>query len=230
MFASLSHALSGTPSPAKAEHACREWFASLCTNLESKVGNDPAVALLKEADFQAAFFRIVSTACAACFKEPNKGKQRIALRHLIVECCERSHRATHYLSKRDEERQILSERFFSTNSKTETDQQCVVDSQLYNTAALVFKSLGGKYFDDFKDGDWFVVMSSSGRRLIECQMDTAIQKAQGSALLSPMEAALEAFGQKYKAMSAVVFSGANCGLAEFDDAPRPSEGLVQGPV
>lgn len=226
MLSRLLRAFGGVPASVKADRMCREWFANLCANLEANVGDDRTIALMKEADFQTAFFKTVSAACAEIFEEPGKGSQKTRLRRYIVDFYERSHSAKHYLSKNDDERQILAERFFAPNSRCQTDQQCAFDVQLFNVAALVIRNLGGKYFGDFRNGDWFVVMSAASRRVIEYRMNVEIQRAKGDALLPLVEAALETFEQHYRETTEIVFSGGNYNVdpADFeDDPPEPQE-------
>ena len=50
-------ASNGTPTPAKAERACRESFVNLCANFERTAPDDPVIALYRNADFRATFFK-----------------------------------------------------------------------------------------------------------------------------------------------------------------------------
>lgn len=207
-------------------------FTNLSANLQSKAGDDPSVALYNDQTFKDAFFKLVSSACAVCFNGGNKKKQMIKMRYVILECFEKSQGAQHYLSKVDDERQILAERFFSPATKIDLDSQCFLDNQLYQSAALVFRGLSGKYFGDFKHGDWFVVLSASARRVIKYRMDCAIHKAQGSPLVAVMEMALQSFEQEYREVSEVVFAGGNYNVnpVDFEESPPPKEVPSQKPA
>jgi hypothetical protein len=222
MFERIKRHLAGVLHPITAERQCRAWFDNSLTNLKAMELDEQTNALLSSAKFKSEFYSYLGDTCTRCLSITDRKVQKINLRREVVARTEEMIMAETYLSKPIADRQILSDRVFFKRSREENDKYFQYRKTFSAHAALIVRQLAGTHFDDYRRGDWFVVLNHSARLVVRYKLDNTILAAKGDALGTVVEAALRTFEQNYRNVEQVVFDGGNYDVNPADYAERPT--------
>lgn len=222
MFERLKRRLSGVADPKVAERQCRAWFENLLMNLKGISGDQQSNALLWDPKYQSTFHAYLRDTCTKCLSVADRKAQKINLRRETVARIEEMITAEVYLSKSTADRQILTDRLFHKRTQEGNDKHFRYVEAFSAHAALITRQLAGTYFDDWRHGDWFVVLNYSARLVVRYRLNNTILAAKGDPLGAIVEAALNTFEQNYHQILDVVFEGGNYDVNPADYEEKPT--------
>src|SRR5262245_24103817 len=118
MFDRIRRRISGTADPKTAYRQGATCFDNLCINFRSKMGDDtPFINFFEDQKFRASFYTFLGKVCHDCLTADDRDKQLVNLRKEIVTCADEKLISEAYLSMPDNDREILSDRIFTKQTR-----------------------------------------------------------------------------------------------------------------
>jgi len=208
MFESIKRRFNGCVHPTAAYRKCTLSFDNVCANFRSKMGDDtPFIHFFEDDEFRNSFYEYLYQICNDCFAINDRKTQLTNLRRELVKRIDENAIAEIYIAMEPRDRQIITDRLFSQQTKDENDLRFERSKEFNRAAMLILRGISGEYFDDFHAGDWLHVYYSLAKTLYDAKLNDVVAKSVGDvSITGPFIPTLEA---RREEILEVIYSGDN---------------------